>query len=404
MRPIKNLLLWIVITCAFAACRKPYDPPETATDYAYLVVEGVINSGADSTTITLSRTVPLGGASTYRPETGAKVFVVSDQNAQYPLTESQPGTYVTAGLDLPPANKYSLHIITASGKIYESDFVENQITPPIDTITHTFNSHSVQFYVSAHDPTNNTRYYRWEYHEYWSYHSPFYTVLQYQNGAIVGLPVDSDYYHCYKNATPPNGIFVAASKLSQGTISQEPITYVEGLSQKLTGEYAVEIKQYAITGDAYSYWQQLKTNTEELGTIFDAQPSSTLTNIHCVSMPSESVIGFVSVSTSTLKRAFLTEAEVPFRVFLNPGETPPPEAWLGLDTLSCPLSHVLFVPDSTLSQRLQQIFSPGQYATPGFYYNPPTLIVGYNYTPVACVDCRKLGGSNQKPSWWPWPY
>jgi hypothetical protein len=404
MRSIKSLLLCIAITYVFSACRKPYQPPVTTTDYAYLVVEGVINSGADSTTITLSRTVPVGATMTYRPESGAKVFVKSDQNVQYPLIESLPGKYVTAGLNLPTANKYRLRIITASGKVYESDFVENKITPPIDTITHTFNSHSVKFYVSTHDPTNNTRYYRWEYHEYWSYNSPYYSVLQYHNGAIIGLPVDSDYYRCYKSATPVNGIFISASKLSQATINREPITYVESLSQKLTGEYALEIVQYAITPDAYAYWDQIKANTEKLGTIFDGQPSSSLTNIHCVGMPSEPVIGFVSISTSTIKRAFLTQAEVPFRVTLFPGEKPPPQSWLGLDTLACPVNHVLFVPDSTLSARLEQVFTSGEVVPSGFYYNPPSTAVGYAYAPNDCVDCRKLGGTNQKPSWWPWIY
>jgi hypothetical protein len=365
----------------------------------------VINSGSDSTTITLSRTVPLRAASTVRPEAGAKVLVESDQNVQFKLVETSPGKYVTAKLNLPTTNKYRLHIYTAGGKEYESDFVENKIAPPIDSITHTFNSHAVQFYVNTHDPTKKTRYYRWEYHEYWSYDSPFPTVLQYQNGAVIGLPVESDYYHCYKTATPPNGIYLASSaKLAQDIVNQEPITYVEGLSQKLTGEYALEIVQYAITGDAYTYWQQLKTNTEHLGTIFDGQPSSALTNIHCVGTPSKPVIGFLSVSTSTIKRAFLTQADVPFRVRLKQNETPPPEAWLGLDTLSCPVNHVLFVPDSTLSARLEQIFTTGQYAPFDFYYNPPTVVVGYEYSTVDCVDCRKLGGTNIKPSWWPWPY
>lgn len=405
MKPVIPVFLAVSSILLINSCRKPYDPPVTTVDYAYLVVEGVINSGADSTTITLSRTVPIGATSTARPETGAKVFVESDQGTQYPLIESQPGTYVTAGLNLSPAHKYRLNINTASGKQYQSDFVENKITPPIDTITHTFSSHAVQFYVSTHDPKNSTRYYRWEYHEYWSYSAPFNTVLQYRDSDIIGLPPDSDYNHCYKSATPQNGIYVATSaKLSQDIISQEPITYVEGLSQKLNGEYAVEIDQFAITPDAYTYWQQLKVSTEQLGSIFDAQPTSLPSNLHCVSIPSQPVIGYVSVSTSTLKRSFLTQAEVPFAVQLLPGQQPPPESWLGLDTITCPVGHILFAPTSTLPGRLYQTFNPGVFKPYGFYYDPPTVVVGYAYSIDKCVDCRQLGGTNKKPAWWPWIY
>jgi|SRR6185503_8358431 len=403
MRAFINYLLIVLLVTEFFSCRKAYNPPITTHDYAYLVVEGVINSGNDTTSITLNRTVQIGAATTHRPESGAKVLIESDQNTKYQLTERDSGRYFIANLNLPTTGKYRLHIFTSSGKEYESDFVENKISPPIDTITHSFTSHSVQFYVSAHDPTKSTRYYRWEYHEYWSYDSKFTTVLQYKDSAIIGLPVDSDYNHCYRNASPANGIYISTSeKLSEDIVNNVPVTVVEGLSGKLVREYAVEIRQFAITKEAYIYWQQLKLNTEQLGSIFDKQPTASPTNIHCITNPSEPVVGYVSVSTNTLKRAFITQADVPFRVVTLPGEMPPPGSYL--DTLSCPTSHLLFDPLPTLPGRLYQTFSSGQYMPYAFYYNPPTVIVGYNYAPCECVDCRKLGGTNKKPSWWPWQY
>lgn len=395
MRPFINHVIVLLLLAVVTSCQKPYNPPVTSTDYGYLVIEGVINSGSDSTTITLSRTVPLGAQSTVRPETGAKVLVESDQNAQFLLKEMLPGKYVTVNLNLPTTNKYRLHIYTSTGKEYESDFVENKITPPIDTITHNYSSHGVQFYVSSHDPSAKTRYYRWEYHEYWSYYSHHSTVLQYQDSTIIGLPVDSDYYYCYRNATPANGIYFATSdKLSRDVISQEPINFVEGRGGKLVREYVVEVVQFAITKEAFTFWQLLKRNTEQLGSIFDAQPTSFITNIHCVTNPAERVVGYTSVSTTTLKRGFVTQAEVPFAVIPVVGPL--------RDTLTCPTSQVLFAPTSTLTERLYQIFNTGHYAPFGFYYNPPTVPVGYNYAPVECVDCRKLGGTNIKPVWWPW--
>ena len=53
------------------ACRKPYSPPITTANVNYLVVEGVINSGADSTIIKLSRTTPLSNGNKIVIETGA---------------------------------------------------------------------------------------------------------------------------------------------------------------------------------------------------------------------------------------------------------------------------------------------------------------------------------------------
>jgi hypothetical protein len=398
MRLLINPVIFVLLVAGISSCRKPYNPPVTTTDYAYLVVEGVINSGvADSTVITLSRTVPLNADTTLRPETGAKVIVESNQNTQYQLIEKRPGAYVAQNLNLPTAYKYRLHIYTASGREYTSDYAENKITPPIDTITHTFLPNGVQFYLNAHDPSNNTRYYRWEYHEYWSYYTAYATVLQYQKGAVIGLPVDSDFYYCYRNATPANGIFIGTSdKLSQDVIYQQPLNYVAGQSGKLVSEYVLEVRQFAITPEAYTYWQQLKTNTEDLGSIFDAQPSSPVSNVHSISNPNESVIGYVSVSTSTLKRATLTQAEVPFAVVPVIGPL--------RDTLTCTTDTLFFDPQYSLTYRLSQTFSAGNYLPYDFAYNSLNVAYGYKYAEAGCVDCRKLGGTNIKPVWWPWPY
>jgi hypothetical protein len=40
------------------------------------------------------------------------------------------------------------------------------------------------------------------------------------------------------------------------------------------------VYQYALTKDQYDYWTELKKNSEQLGTLFDAQPSQLNSNIH----------------------------------------------------------------------------------------------------------------------------
>src|ERR1700728_1527511 len=81
-------------------CKKPYNPPAVTGNGSYLVVEGVINAGSDSTTITLSRTVNVSSANTANPVLHATVAVVSDQNVVYPLTETGNGNYISPGLNL----------------------------------------------------------------------------------------------------------------------------------------------------------------------------------------------------------------------------------------------------------------------------------------------------------------
>ena len=91
---------------------------------------------------------------------------------------------------------------------------------------------------------------------------------------------------CYVYGGPPsNSIFIASSHLAQGAISKAPPGYVAPSIGKLAQVYSLSVKQYALTANAYTFWNLLKTNTEQLGTIFDAQPSSSVSNIHAVSNP-----------------------------------------------------------------------------------------------------------------------
>ena len=158
-------LLLLSLLC----CRKPYSPPAIAVAGSYLVVEGVINSGSDSTIIKLSKTVKISNATAINPVTGAIVAVESDQNVVFPLTETTKGYYVSAGLNLNSSHTYRLSINTGSEQYY-SDYVPVLNSPPIDSIYFKVIDTGLTVYSATHDPTNTTKYYRWDYTETWIIH------------------------------------------------------------------------------------------------------------------------------------------------------------------------------------------------------------------------------------------
>src|SRR5258708_36172987 len=106
----EHYLLFLIITTV--GCRKPYNPPAITTPNGYLVVEGVINSGADSTFIKLSHSVNISSKVTTNAVLGAVITVESDTNVIYPLTETTNGNYVSAGLNLDISGQYRLRIKT----------------------------------------------------------------------------------------------------------------------------------------------------------------------------------------------------------------------------------------------------------------------------------------------------
>jgi hypothetical protein len=384
----------IVLICLIAiefSCKKPYNPTIVSSNQSYLVVDGVINSGSDSTIIYLSRTVKLNSKSFRNPVQGASLKVESDKNDVYILQEVIPGKYVATNLNLPIDRNYRMHIFTSDNKEYVSDFVENKITPPIDSVYATPLTTGVQFSVSTHDNTNKTRYYRWDYTESWSYEiGEQASRLIYKNGQITSRSPDSLVNLCYKYPEHNSSIFLANSeKLTQDVISKSPLGYVDGSTGKITNVYEFLLSQYALTSEAYKYWTLLKTNNEGLGTITDPQPSQSITNIHCVTNPAEPVIGYVSVSTISLKRVFLAGRDLPFAV-----------NELAKDSVSCGGGIIWMQPQNTFLSRLQAVMASGdtllvRFETGG---NGKT---GYSYETAICADCRLRGGTTTKPAYWP---
>lgn len=386
---------WLLCAAALSfltTCKKPFNPVIVQSNVNILVVEGTINTGNDTTFIKLSRTVKI-DSNTVKPETGATIAVQGDDNSSYPLNVySTAGTYYVTGLNLSTSHKYRLDIHTSDGHEYQSDYVENKVTPPIDSLNYLQVGDGVQMYVTSHDPNNGTRYYRWDFDETWSYYSAIQGVLKWENGQVEYLTADEMYHECYKFAHPSNTVYVGSSaKLAKDVLYKAPLAYVYASSGKLAHVYSILIRQYALTADGYNYWSNLKKNTETLGSIFDAQPSTLAGNIHSVTDPKEVVIGFISASTVTSLRYFIEGRN------LNLAVPNPPSVCTGGGGV------IPVDPELTLNTRLHATLDHPDTLLVNQQTNPMTgAVTGYIYAPAICVDCRLAGGTNVKPSYWPY--
>jgi len=382
-------------------CRKPYNPPAIASPGSYLVVEGAINAGADSTTITLSRTVNISSKITANPELHAIVAVQSDQNVSYPLTETTKGNYVCAGLNLDSTHNYRLSIKTSNNEQYLSDFVPVENSPPIDSITYTIGASGVNVFSDTHDPKNNIRYYRWDYQETWIIVSDYESFFKSNGDTVLSRPPNDEIYECWQTDTSSNIIINSSAKLAKDVIVNNPIAFVSSTGGKLGIEYSILVRQYALTADAYTFWTNLKKNTEQLGSIFDAQPSQINGNIHCVTKPLEPVIGYLSVGRTSSKRIFI-ESDVL-------GYPPPPS----YPPFGCALTSFFYSyvppsgsgpPANWVDQYLNynsSIFTGDLYIPTGaiLSQSEPPRIIGYSGSLPICVDCT-LRGTNKQPAYW----
>jgi hypothetical protein len=400
MKKALKFILPVLAILVYIACKKPFNSPVVSTNYNYLVVEGNINSG-DSTIFKLSRTQAVGNKDQFKAELKAIVTIKSNQNISYTLVETGSGNYKMGPVTLDKTQTYSLFIKTSNGETYQSDFVPFKITPPIDSIYYQVADTALQFYVNTHDPQNNTHYYRWDYQETWSYVANERSYYKVKNGVISPFNPDS-IFTCYKFA-PSKSVYVAnTSQLSQDVVAKQPLGVTGPGSQKISHIYSFLLSQYALTGDGIAYFTELKKNSEQLGSIFDAQPTTTLGNIRCINNPAEPVIGFINASTISKKRIIVNVNAFglsSFRLGIAHYFGPPFDSDCVLDTLST-------LPKISFPTRSTQLFFNGFYIPvnvviiyPPGASQPDTI--GLSYAQRTCVDCRLMGGTNVKPSFFP---
>lgn len=383
--------LTFYIFCFFLAysCKEKFTANITSPTTGYLVVEGFISSGADATTITLTRSVKLYDTVNIVPERNAVVNIESETNELFPLMETGSGVYTSDILSLDNTKKYRLDIRTQDKKDYVSDYVAYKRTPDIDSVSWERSDKGVSIFINTHDPQDATRYYHWKFEETWEHHSTYYTSIYYVRDPSSYAPIavdwrnasripDTSLYKCW-NTVPSTSIQLGSSEKLSKDVIHLPLVKIEPASVKLSVLYSINMRQYALSHEAYLFFQKVKKNTESLGTIFDAQPSDLQGNIHCTTDPKEFVIGYVDISEEKIKRIFIRNDELP--------------GW-GYSQ-NCVKTIVDNQKDSILK------YGVGLFPTIPAEIGPFGSITKFSATiDPNCMDCT-LTGTNVRPSFWP---
>ena len=363
-------------------CRKEYAPPVITAPNHFLVVDGVINSRAGSVTlININRTRNLtdsthGGI----PELGAKVAIVANNGTSYSLqdTSGKSGVYGSTPLTLDLSRQYKLTITTADGRRYESDFLTIKPSPVLDSVWYE-EPGDLTFYVNTHDPAGDTRYYRWDYTETWEHDARVQTPWAVKDHMIYVPDSTQQHQQCWTTRASTDIVLGSSFRLSQDIIHRQPVLVIPNGDARINQKYSILIRQYALTLEAYNYWLQVQKTSEQLGTLFDLQPSMLKGNIHSLSDPGEPVIGYLGVCAVDEKRLFLYQSEL-----LNWIHNPPEYQ---CDSLEIPVNQtdyrIYVYPDTN--------FAPWYFLSS----SGPLVLISRR-----CVDCTLFGGTTQRPSYW----
>ncbi len=313
-------LIAIFIVFTLYTCIDPYKPK--IDDFqSYLVVEASITDENTSYEVKLSKTMQYPDSASEKIN-GATIFVTDNGGNQAYFTNTGDGVYKSDSTSFRGiiGETYILHITTPDGKSYESEPSTMLPVTNIDSLYYQkeqqyINNQSkletgLQLYLDSRTDAGTNNYFKWEYSETWKFKLPNIKKYNYINDSTFA-PVTDMKVFCWKQQKSTDIYVQYEPTGSSGIMTGVPLNFIgSDLSDRLTIEYSILVKQYSISEKEYHFWDNLKKVNESGGDIFGSQPYPVLSNISNTDNPDENVLGYFSVSAVTQKRIFISFSEL----------------------------------------------------------------------------------------------
>ena len=393
-----SFLLFIILF----SCTEPY-LLQTSNFEEALVIEATLTNELKTQQIKISKT--------YRLEENGPVFV---ENANVSIEddlgnvynfiegdeiyESQNPFQAVAG------RKYKLRII-ANGKTYTSTQELLSTVNPIQNVeVHDINlagERGAEIKVKSFDPTNSSKYYRYEFEETYKIIAPKWVpnivTVDPTTKDLIFTPRTYEARTCYSTNKSNELLLHSTTNLSEDRVDFM-VRFIPVTDPIIMHRYSILVKQYVQNLESYTYYKTLKTISGGGSILSQNQPGFFSGNITCESNPNEKVIGFFDVSSVSTQRIFFNFGDV------FPNTTQPDYFYdcydncMESDPLMCPGAYDYCFdvsPNSTCAGFLVQTTLNAVPQTQIYYSgpNPVYLVV------PPCGDCTTFS-SNVVPPFW----
>lgn len=392
---MKYVLTSLLFLTIISGCQEPYYPPIPASEIgSILIVEGYIDASAEQSVYTLGYGLPLAVDSienaerqtTNTPVLNAFIVIASEDGVTYRSeTPDAQGRYTIRHPKLPTNTRYRIHIQIGTDE-YESSFVAVHTSPPITDLTWRLADEGVQFLVSTGDESDNSGYFRWSVEETWEYTAKYPSMYKFYNNTIIEREFNEMISNCYISAEVPYIHIASSEALATNQIVNHPVHYVSEHADKMGRRYSLLVRQFSMSKEAFTYWDIIKENAENLGDLFGPMPSEIKGNIKGVNNPDLKVVGFVEAGIPSEKRIFVERYELP-----NVWNWQPDQFYDDCAEREFEVEHAItFMANN-----------PGFLLARGFSKNGNSPFnTHYTVVPTRCGDCRFRGGDFVAPSFW----
>jgi Domain of unknown function (DUF4249) len=399
--------LFIGLFFSLMSCVDPYQLQTTNYEEA-IVIEATITNELKKHEVFISKT--------YRLEeneptlvSNASVTVSDNLGNQYNFEEVDGKYLSTSAFRAENDRLYKLNITTSDGKSYSSTTQKLTTINELQNITATVitnleGQRGVEITANSFDPTNSSKYYRFEFYETSKATAPkwrdLYAIVNPDDDGTVGheyielFPRIYEAQVCYLTEKNQKIVLTTTNFLNEDRISNFPVHFIHDFDYKIGERYSIEVRQIIQNLESYTYYktlQELSITGESI--LSQNQPGFLIGNIKSDDNAKEKVVGFFEVASVSSKRIFFNYED------LFPGEQKPPylEDCTELEYVYCFLS----VPECDGRQLngnvKEQILLYYEHLQLEPADDPLNLI--YTYVKAKCGDCTTFS-SNIRPDFW----
>lgn len=381
-----------LVALMFCACVEPYDI-ETKTFDSALVVEGTITDVREIQKIKLSRTYRLEEESP-TPENNANVKVVGDNATEFSFVSIGEGMYESnIKFSAQTGINYSLEIITENGRSYASESAALSGNSAISDLSairtlqpvNGINRDGIAILIDSRSSSSNNNYYRYTYEETYEIRS-FYRVndkfIVTEDGGIAIVPKEEQDYICYTTKFSNDIILTNTNLLTDNNIESVPVHFIDRNNRALAYRYSILVKQYALSREAYEFYEILKELSGSESLFSQNQPGSINGNVFSVDNSNERVLGYFSVSALDSKRLFFN-----FSDFFNASEFPS-------SPYECVITRPFPFDSDFITSGAVQFYAIPPNPGPSEEGDGP-----FRVAPSICIDCTILG-TTEIPEFW----
>ncbi len=289
------------------SCIDPIDI-SVKDDGSRLVVFAEITTEAEPYYIDLSRTSNY-DANNNPKVSGAIVSVVNSENDEFIFTEQKPGVYSSCPAEFVAevGQTYQLKIHTADEKVYESEIETMRPTGTIDSLYYEVYDRPTMI-GDVIRPEKGLRFFC----DFKDNPEEEYCRVDWEGTyKFQASPYDTENTYCWNTEFSKFDINLYNDRYSNNSLNRNfEITFLKN-GFRFKEDYSFKVKLKSMSEGGYRFWNLIKQQYENDGSIFAALPAQINSNIKCISDPNEKVLGYFFASAVAFQRIRISSYAIP---------------------------------------------------------------------------------------------